>query len=87
MMTDLATNQMADDLPSDSTAPCSPRQCAVTIRNAEADAVPIPPATKVGFRVILRALILGIEDARTSWVNTYRLDGSGIRDVRRLRYL
>jgi len=83
-VTDLLANRTADYPPLE-TAPCGPSECAITIRNAEAGAVPIPPSNTMGFRVILRALILGIQDGRTSWINTYRLDASGIRNVRKVR--
>lgn len=83
-VTDVLIDRTADDPPLDS-KPCGRGQCAITIRNAEAGAAFIPPTSNVGFRVILRALILGISDSRTSWLNTYRLDSSGIRNVRMLR--
>jgi len=66
-------------------APCQPDQCKIEIRNAREGAAPVPPATAVGFRVVTRALIVGVSDYRMRWLNTYHLDNSGIRNVRRVR--
>lgn len=81
-VTDLLGNGSAPE-PVLDTDPCGKGQCVVEIRNAGSDAQPVPPATRVGFRVVVRALIIGIHDWRTSWINTYRLTGNGMRGVRR----
>ena len=57
--------------------PCG-EQCAIHVANS-AD-----PA-EGRFRVIVRALIFGLNDWRTAWVNGYHLPHTGLTSYRRTR--
>jgi hypothetical protein len=57
---------------------CGAEQCAIHIANSAA-------AADGRFRVILRALVVGLNDWRTGWVNGYHIPRSGMASYRRTR--